>query len=506
MRRLTIGKQVFIGFGLVFSLFVAVAAISVSETLKLSNIFSDYRSTARQTLKLNDFVEDMFEARVAAFKYRISPSDAAHDEVVSNIAEIADDRASIDELFSQDPAKSEQLLALKAEAERYRSSFEEMSALQATREIAVARLVETGPKARKQLSFVMESAYRDGDVRAAYYAGLTQEELMLGRFYAERFLLTNADEAFDRSAAHLAQARTRLGELLAELENPERRAAAVQTQADLAAFADTMLEVRRIIEDRNAIRTGALDTIGPATQGEYENILEAVVDRQNTLGPAGLATAQESIWFVGAVAALALLLTLAVALLIARAVSGGVWAMAETMRRLAKGDLEVEIAGAEHQNELGEMARALAVFKDNALRMRALTQEKDQADADAAQARAAMMAQLQAEFGAVVEGAIAGDFSARVAADFDDQELTELARSVNRLIETVGAGVDETGRVLAHLAQGGLDERMNGAHSGAFEALQGNVNETVERLAELASNASHVLRWRDHQNEIAGGH
>ena len=53
-----------------------------------------------------------------------------------------------------------------------------------------------------------------------------------------------------------------------------------------------------------------------------------------------------------------------------------------------------------------------------------------------------MMQDLQRAFGQVVDAAIAGDFSRRVDAEFPDDELNTMARSVNGLVETVDRGVE----------------------------------------------------------------
>ena len=56
------------------------------------------------------------------------------------------------------------------------------------------------------------------------------------------------------------------------------------------------------------------------------------------------------------------------------------------------------------------------------------------------EARAQMMAELQREFGQVVDAAVAGDFSRRVDAEFPDAELNALAGSVNNLQRPLRSG------------------------------------------------------------------
>lgn len=490
MGNWSVSRRIYLGFSIVLGLLAALAVVSYVATTQLAETYSEYRGTARQTLRVNDFVEDLFEARMAAFKYRIAPSAEAANEVDDNIAEIIGEKAKVNELFAADSPFHQTFARIYSEAEQYRDAFFQMSALQARRNDAVAMLTELGPRAREQLTAVMEKAYLDADAVGAHFAAIAQQELLLGRTYTERYLVTNEPEAFAQASSHFDMAEQRLARLVFHLSDRDQKANAEAAVADVASYRATAEELRQIITERNAIRSEQLDTLGPKMQAEYEEILEAIVARQNTIGPAGLAAADQTLLVVSIIAVLSLAVGAGLALLISGSVTRSVRRMAGDMAALANDDLEVEIVGADRDHELGQMAKALAIFKENALKVRRLAEAKSEADARAAEERRRMMGQLQAAFGAVVEKAVAGDFSGRVPATFPDDELNELANSVNGLLENVNTGVGESGRVLAEVAQGALQHRMKGDFRGAFAALQQNVNDTVERLADLVMQIS----------------
>jgi methyl-accepting chemotaxis protein len=155
------------------------------------------------------------------------------------------------------------------------------------------------------------------------------------------------------------------------------------------------------------------------------------------------------------------------------------------METLAEGDLSVGVAVGARGDEIGAMARAVEVFRQNGQRIAEMT-EAEAASIIRGQAdRAAMMQQLQRAFGQVVDAAIAGDFSRRVEAEFPDDELNALARSVNGLVETVDRGVGETGVVLSALANTDLTHRMEGDYQGAFAQLKSDVNAVADRLTDV---------------------
>ncbi len=184
----------------------------------------------------------------------------------------------------------------------------------------------------------------------------------------------------------------------------------------------------------------------------------------------------------------------AVSMVFARSVSRPITRLTNTMEALANGELAVEVDGTQRHDEIGAMARNVEVFRENALKVNEMT-EAEAVRIVATQAeRAAMMQDLQRAFGQVVDAAIAGDFSKRVDAEFPDDELNALGRSVNELVETVDRGLTETGSVLSSLAHTDLTRRMEGDYQGAFARLKNDTNAVAEKLTEIVGQLRETSR------------
>ncbi|UTY47277.1 HAMP domain-containing methyl-accepting chemotaxis protein [Sinorhizobium fredii] len=149
----------------------------------------------------------------------------------------------------------------------------------------------------------------------------------------------------------------------------------------------------------------------------------------------------------------------------------------QVMRTLADGDLSVEIPFTDRTNEIGEMARAVEVFKQNGIKVRELNAQEA--------ALQAKSADLQVSIGEVVTAAVAGDFTRRITKTYDNVDLDRFAASVNELIASVDRGIAETRRVVAALADGDLSETMRGEFQGAFGELKDNVNQTMTNLRSV---------------------
>ncbi|WP_244445682.1 methyl-accepting chemotaxis protein [Devosia sp. LC5] len=178
--------------------------------------------------------------------------------------------------------------------------------------------------------------------------------------------------------------------------------------------------------------------------------------------------------------------------LVSRLMMAPVPRLARTMAVIADGDFEADVPYTGRGNEIGAMAKAVEVFRENGLKVSQMSEEERAASARRRIERTDMMVALQAAFGEVVDAAIAGDFSKRVHAQFPDPELNALAGSVNALVETVDRGLGETGEVLGALADTDLTRRMHGEYQGAFAKLKGDTNAVTDKLTEIVGGAKAI--------------
>jgi methyl-accepting chemotaxis protein len=189
-----------------------------------------------------------------------------------------------------------------------------------------------------------------------------------------------------------------------------------------------------------------------------------------------------------------LLIAAGLGLWFSRSVTKPISRLTGTMKALAEGDLAVEVKGAGRSDEIGEMARTVEVFRENALKITSMTDEERAASERRRVDRTTMMQALQQAFGEVVDAAVAGDFTKRVEAEFPDRELNVIAASINNLVETVDRGLGETGRVLSALARADLTHRVEGDYSGAFAQLKTDTNAVAEKLGEIVGRLRDTSR------------
>ncbi|MGD0471811.1 MAG: methyl-accepting chemotaxis protein [Candidatus Velthaea sp.] len=100
---------------------------------------------------------------------------------------------------------------------------------------------------------------------------------------------------------------------------------------------------------------------------------------------------------------------------------------------------------------------------------------------------------VERDTNAIVEAAIAGDFSKRLALDGREGFFRILAERINALMETSDVGLGEVVRVLSALAENDLSESIHGDYQGTFGRLKDDSNRTVESLTATISQITQAV-------------
>jgi methyl-accepting chemotaxis protein len=166
-----------------------------------------------------------------------------------------------------------------------------------------------------------------------------------------------------------------------------------------------------------------------------------------------------------------------VAFATARSIVTPIKAMTDCMKRLAGGDMAVEVAGTGRKDEIGAMAAAVGVFKDNMIEAERLRAEQKMAEQRAAEQRKAEMHRLAGAFEAAV-----GDIVEAVSSA--STELEAAAGTLTRAAETT-------------------QQRSTGVAS-ASEQASANVRSVASAAEELASSVKEIGRQVVESSRIAG--
>ena len=131
-----------------------------------------------------------------------------------------------------------------------------------------------------------------------------------------------------------------------------------------------------------------------------------------------------------------------IAWLLGRSITGPLSKLRVRMTDLAAGELDDAIPGAGRRDEIGAMAATVQIFKDNALRVHHLEQEKEAAQQRAAADRRSAMAELADGFERSVNGVVKSVATSAVGMQSAASSMTKTAGETSERITTVSAVSD----------------------------------------------------------------
>ena len=192
-------------------------------------------------------------------------------------------------------------------------------------------------------------------------------------------------------------------------------------------------------------------------------------------------------WVLPLVLLATLVISAGVALVFAqRSITRPLLDLSTVMEKLTAGDTRIDVPHSERPDEIGAMARAVAVLRQSTEQV-ALLQEQERASAAARLARAQSMEAVVSDVGEVVAAAAAGDFSARLQIDDADEQMQRLVTGLNEINAVVDSATTEFAQALKAIAGGDLTNRVETAYRGRFADLKGAINETVDRLSDTVA-------------------
>ncbi len=366
--NLSLSQRIIGGFAVPMAFLAALAGLALWSLNRIDGQFVHYQDMTAQALLLEDIGSNVREMRLAVMKYRVTQ---AADAVEGVATRVTDTLAQGDEALRlvQDPQRRRGIEALIEGVEAYGQRFEAAVALQRRGDVVVEEQLEPlGPELRKRLSSMMQSARGERDLEAGFAAAAAQQNLLLGRLYIGRYLLNNRADDAQRALEELEQAQVELETLRAGALSLRWRELAGSTLEDLTAYARHFAETVDLIEARNAVLQGELDSLGPKLLGEVNALVDSVDRDQSAIEvqtSEEIGTVQDTTL---AAAVVALLLGSLLAVLIARGIIGPVRRITGQLTRLAGGDTDFAVPATEGRDEIARMVAALAQLRETVRR------------------------------------------------------------------------------------------------------------------------------------------
>jgi len=470
LRHVSIRTRIFGGFAIVLGLLAAIACIA-QHALAVVDTEAKSLTVANQAFgAVDDFALRLGEAHYSVIQAALTETAADRDAARVALAQLATtlgglrDRASA----AEDAAAMSQVDAAQS---AYGGSVARMIDQIAQRQTATEALDKSATALKTTVSAVVSALIRENRLEQLPIGLRLQETLQASSAAATRFLASRNPADSNTALVELQGMRDQLEQLkpVAAESSRIRRflVALAEPTQQFSVAVETLIataeQFRLAGSDRDEAASeltqlaGGLRSRSQSVQRSSSQSLATMVDQLGTIN-----------LFV---AGTALITGLLLAWLIGRGITRPVDRLTAVMKALAEGDLDAEIGNQDRGDEIGEMARAVAVFKISALDVQRLqaAQEtvKRQTESDRRSAMLSLADAFEQRVNGVVAKVTAGVGTVRgsaemmsVVANSAAQQSTDAAiaseqaavnvQTVAAAAEQLSASINEIGRQVTH--------------------------------------------------------
>ena len=510
--RLRVGTRIYAGFTVVVLLLALVSVATVSGLRDGLSTFLRYQHVVDiQQLVLT------FDRDVIALRREIRAFVSADTETVQPLIgelrkKIEADLTNLDrELVGDERRKGVALIA--ASQAQYIDLLDKVIA--AKRRIYQLRHKEMDPlgtEMRRALSEVTESAMAARDFETAAEAGLAVQYLMQVRVNEMRLLDRDDAKAADAIVVNLTDTKRALTALAARVQTDALQASVTKVAAGLAKYQAAFAEAAARKNELLNITGKEMPGVAAELARNFRDLGQSANAELDDTAARSQTSLNASVTTGLGFSVAALIVAVVLAWLIARSIVTPVTAMTAAMGRLASGDIGTEIPARERGDEIGRMAAAVQIFKDNLIDTKKMAAAQEEAEKRAAAEKRALLERLAAEFEQAVGGIVRAVASAANQMQSAAQSLSSTAERTSRQSLAVAASAQQaSGNVQTVASAGeelatsireiGLQVAESTKIAGKAVDDAGRTNATVTGLAEAAQKIGDVVKLI---NDIAG--
>jgi methyl-accepting chemotaxis protein len=272
---------------------------------------------------------------------------------------------------------------------------------------------------------------------------------------------------------------------------PPVKAAMVTYIANSEAMSTAILKIDDLFwNDFVPSAVALLDKVGTSMVGLKK---AADTNRVDTVANIAATTSGQEI-----IAGLALLFGTLIAYLVGRSIIRPVSGMTAAMTRLAAGDNAIEVPSRDSDDEIGAMAKAVDVFKQNAIERIRLEGEQKAAEARAAADKRSAEEREAAEKRSAAER----EEAARKA--MMHKLANEFEAAVGAIIDTVSSASTELEAAAGTLTKtADTTQQLSGMVAAASEEASSNVQSVASATEEMTSSVGEISRQVQESSNIA---
>ncbi|MEM8781407.1 MAG: methyl-accepting chemotaxis protein [Planctomycetota bacterium] len=459
--RLTVGKKLGLGFGLVIVLLLAVAGVGFFSSFQAGKNIESVNEMTVDTALGADATAAMLNARMKVKEYLISndPEDLAeYNQWAKKFKEAKETSRN----SFRDPARLELVDRIDKDFKAYDATFAQVQQIIQERNVIRADVLDVvGKRAVDTLKTEVYDLFAAGRPDEAESLMPVILDTLEGRLYVMKFMRTSGEGDYQRAHDELVSAGEKLAAALPGISDPKIAETLASAQADIAEYDQAFSRVHDLVLERDRLVLETLDKTGPEIaklQHDIQDSLVADGEKVTKQAKSAVVTAEYAIL---AVSSVAVLIGVVAALFITRLIVRPVRATLGCIEAIGQGDLTQEV-GIKQKDELGELAQGVNGMTRT---MRDLLGDVQGASHEVAGAATELSANAE-------------------------QMSTSMQDQTGRM-QQINAAVEEMGRAVVDIAQKAVSASETASKAGQSASEGGEVvSQTIEGMEAISAAVS----------------
>ena len=503
LNRFRITSRIYGGFGLLVALGLVLAVLGVWQFSATHSQVDTLVTASDHTARVIEETRLLETMRRAALRYQTKSDQAMIKEFTDAQARTADLLAqSVKDATS--PERQHQYQQASDMLVTFKSDFDQLVKLSNAASDGNKTLAKLGGELVGATNKASEMARALGDPEATAAVRNLEVAVLSSRLASARFTIFKTQEFLDQARTSAAST----GKVIAAAEEAVKDEAldkqVTQVKAAFVAYAKAGDEASVGVLNSEQLFEQTMVPKIVSMQQVLSKVLESRVTEFNQTKAATqeeLDTASRTQMIFGACA---LLLGVALAFLIGRSITGPLTAMTGAMRHLAGGDKSVDIPARDGKDEIGEMAKAVDVFKQNmiradelALEQRSEQEKKEQRQKKIEEYIGSFDKTVQQALGAL--GAASNEMrstaeSMSTTAEETSRQATAVAAATEQASTNVPTVASASEELSASISEIGRQVEQSSSITGKAVDQAKTTSMTVDGLAKAAQRIGDVVK------------
>ncbi|MDC9701665.1 MAG: HAMP domain-containing methyl-accepting chemotaxis protein [Alphaproteobacteria bacterium] len=376
LGRFSITKQLLIGSGVLVSFVIISSLISLQTMLGFSSSFILFHDKVEEALLDTQLSFEMSEIELNIGEYLRNPDPLylmkIHDMIGSFLRDIKEAKKR-----NSGEYQILRLDLISGLTKGFGSNFKRIVEIDKQYKVLFSeQFDDIRPQLKEHLDALSHLSLQSADLYTAYEATKIHNHFLLANLFQNKFFSSGKKEYYSLYSKELKAARKVTEVLVSKSRSLKYKEFLIKVESLLGRYGKAMDRLKELHMLRTEIVEEMLDLQGKQISRAALEIRDNARKSEKTLAQQSEEEVKVSMTRTWIILSMTILLGVIVTWLIARNLVVPLHEMRDAMNSLAKGNHNIDIPAFARRDELGQMAAAVQIFRDNAVNRQRLEDEQ----------------------------------------------------------------------------------------------------------------------------------